>query len=159
MHIFVRFPARLSLKKELVFNGRVSLPMYAVNLEMDNSPNWVLANIVSGQIASDALWKSGEVFSLRIWPYFLFLRAVVNIPIQTVTISSCLLFRKMTISQPELGPPMSSHDVVDSHPLRLLPMIYRSRYTNFISSSSLAVTMYDASLIKNKEYHVFAGAG
>ena len=62
MHIFVRFPARLSLKKELVFNGRVSLPMYAVNLEMDNSPNWVLANIVSGQIASDAQWKSGEVF-------------------------------------------------------------------------------------------------
>ena len=27
---------------------------------------------------------------------------------------------------------LSSHDVVDSHPLHLLPMIYRSRYTNFI---------------------------
>ena len=31
--------------------------MYVVNLEMDNSPEWVLFNIVSGQIASDALRK------------------------------------------------------------------------------------------------------
>ena len=54
---------------------------------------------------------------------------------------------------------LSSHDVVDSHPLHLLPMIYRSRYTNFISSFSPEVTMYDASLIKNKEYYQFAGAG
>ena len=31
--------------------------MYAVNLEMDNSPKLVLFNIVSGQIVSNALWK------------------------------------------------------------------------------------------------------
>ena len=29
--------------------------MYVVNLELDNSLKWVLLNIVSGQIASDAL--------------------------------------------------------------------------------------------------------
>ena len=29
--------------------------MYAVNLEMDNLPKWVLVNIASGQIASNAL--------------------------------------------------------------------------------------------------------
>ena len=46
---------------------------------------------------------------------------------------------------------LSSHDVVDSHPLHLLPMIYRSRYTNFISSFSPEVTMYDVSVIKNKD--------
>ena len=38
-------------------------------------------------------------------------------------------------------------------------MIYRSRYTNFISSFSPEVTIYDASLNKNKEYYLFAGAG
>ena len=31
--------------------------MHAVNLEMDNSPKWVLFDIVSGQIVSDALRK------------------------------------------------------------------------------------------------------
>ena len=31
--------------------------MYAVNLEMNNPPKWVLFNIVSGQITSSALWK------------------------------------------------------------------------------------------------------
>ena len=31
--------------------------MCVVNLEMDNSPKWVLFNIVSGQIGSDAVWK------------------------------------------------------------------------------------------------------
>ena len=54
---------------------------------------------------------------------------------------------------------LNNHDMVDSHPLRLLPMIYRSRYTNFTSSFSLKVTMYDALLIKNKEYYLFAEAG
>ena len=37
---------------------------------------------------------------------------------------------------------LSSHNVVDSHPLHLLPMIYRSRYTNFISSFSPEVMPY-----------------
>ena len=49
-------------------------------------------------------------------------------------------------------------DMVDCHPLRLLPMIYRNRYTNFISSFSPEVTMYDASLIKNN-FFILAGAG
>ena len=44
-----------------------------------------------------------EVFLLRIWLISLFLRAVVNIPIQTSIISSWLIFRKMIISQLELG--------------------------------------------------------
>ena len=38
--------------------------------------------------------------------YFLFLRAVVNMPIQTLIILSWLLVRKMIISQLELGPPV-----------------------------------------------------
>ena len=31
--------------------------LYVVNLEMNNSLKWVLFNVVSGQITSDALWK------------------------------------------------------------------------------------------------------
>ena len=41
--------------------------------------------------------------------YFLFLRAVVNMPIQTLIIPPWLLLRKMIISQLELGPPVSGH--------------------------------------------------
>ena len=40
--------------------------LHVVNLEMDNSLKWVLFNMVSGQITSDAVWKEGEVFLLRI---------------------------------------------------------------------------------------------
>ena len=47
---------------------------------------YVLFIKVSGQITRDTLWKQGEVFLLRIWRIFLFLRAVVNIPIQTLII-------------------------------------------------------------------------
>ena len=43
---------------------------------------------------------------LRIWCIFLFLRAVVNIPIQTLIIPPWLLLCKMIISQLELGPPV-----------------------------------------------------
>ena len=53
---------------------------------------------------------------------------------------------------------LSSHGVVDSHLLRLLPVIYRSRYTSFTLLFSPEVTMYDASLAKNKEFYIFAGA-
>ena len=38
--------------------------------------------------------------------YYLFLKAVVNIPIQTLIIPPWLLLRKMIISQLELGPPV-----------------------------------------------------
>ena len=38
--------------------------------------------------------------------FFLFLRAVVNIPIQTLIILLGLLIHKMIISQLELGPPV-----------------------------------------------------
>ena len=40
--------------------------LHVVNLEVDNSLKWVLFNMVSGQIASDELWKEGEVFLSRI---------------------------------------------------------------------------------------------
>ena len=53
---------------------------------------------------------------------------------------------------------LSSHDMVDSHPLRFLPMIYGSRNTNFTSSFSPEVTMYDALLIKDEEHYLFAEA-
>ena len=46
---------------------------------------------------------------------------------------------------------LSSHNVLASHLRRLLPMIYRSWHTNFISSFSPEVTMYDVSVIKNKD--------
>ena len=39
---------------------------------MDNSLKWILFNIVSGRITSDAVWKLGEVFLLRIWLYFFY---------------------------------------------------------------------------------------
>ena len=59
----------------------------------------------TGQLASincfrttGARWRC-----VRIWLYF-FLRAVVNIPIQTLIIPPRLLFRKMIISQLEHGP-------------------------------------------------------
>ena len=65
---------------------------------MDNSPKQVLFNIVSGQTASNALWKQGEVFLIQNLTVFLFLRAVVNISIQTLVI-----FRQMIISHLELG--------------------------------------------------------
>ena len=80
--------------------------MYVENLEMNNSLKWALFIKVSGQITSNTLWKRGEVFFLRIWRIFLFLRAVVNMPIQTLIIPSWPLLRKMIISQLELGPPV-----------------------------------------------------
>ena len=54
-----------------------------------------------------ARWSSHSwslVFLLGIWLYFLLLREVVNIPIQTLMISPWLLSCKMMISQLELGP-------------------------------------------------------
>ena len=79
--------------------------MCVENLEMNNSLKWVLFIKISGQITSNTLWKRGEVFFLRIWRIFLFLRALVNIPIQTPIIPPWPLLRKMIISQLELGPP------------------------------------------------------
>ena len=54
----------------------------SVQLEKDYSPKWLLFNTVSGQTTSDAAWKYGEVFLLITYLYFL--RAVVNIPTQTL---------------------------------------------------------------------------
>ena len=62
------FASRIERSK----NGVCSLGLFLCflmnveNLEMGNSLKWVLFNIVSGQITSDALWKEGEVFLLRI---------------------------------------------------------------------------------------------
>ena len=60
--------------------------MYVVNLEMDNSLKWALFNIVRGQIASDTLEVECGIFIENLADFFLFLRAVVNIPIQTLII-------------------------------------------------------------------------
>ena len=48
---------------------------------------------------------------LRIWRIFLFFRALVNIPIQTLIIPPWPLLRKMIISQLELGPPVVERTV------------------------------------------------
>ena len=56
--------------------------MYVV----DNSLKWALFNIVSGQIASDTLEVESGIFIENLPDFFLFLRAVVNIPIQTLII-------------------------------------------------------------------------
>ena len=85
---------------------RKAFLMYVENLEMNNSLKWALFIKVSGQITSNTLWKRGEVFFLRIWRIFLFLRALVNIPIQTLIIPPWPLLRKMIVSQLELGPPV-----------------------------------------------------
>ena len=53
--------------------------MYVVHLQMDNSLNWVISIIVSGQITSDALWKYGEVSLLKFNGISLLIRAVVNL--------------------------------------------------------------------------------
>ena len=60
--------------------------MYVENLEMNDSPKWLLFIKVNGQVTSDTLWKQGEVFLLRIWRIVLFLRVVVNILIQAFII-------------------------------------------------------------------------
>ena len=63
-------------------------------------------NTVSGQIISDTLWKSC-IFIENLTVSFI-LKNNRNIPIQTFLISPRLLFRKMIISQLELGPPVGS---------------------------------------------------
>ena len=40
-----------------IFTTALRNKKYVVNLEIDNSLKWVHFNLVSGQIASDALWK------------------------------------------------------------------------------------------------------
>ena len=55
--------------------------MYIENIKMDNSLKWVSFNAVSGEMTSNALWKLGEVLLIHF--FFLILRAVLNIPIQT----------------------------------------------------------------------------
>ena len=54
--------------------------------------------------------------------YFLFLRAVVNIPIQTLIIPPWLLLRKIIISQLELGPPVVNTAISS---LRILPSVLK----------------------------------
>ena len=48
----------------------------------------------------------------KFYPFFLFLRAILNIPIQTLIISPWLLFRKMIISQLELESPVHAAALV-----------------------------------------------
>ena len=64
---------------------------------------------------SDNKWYTVEVrwgiFFENLTYFFLFLRAVANMPIQTLIIPPWLLLRKMIISQLELGPPVESVEV------------------------------------------------
>ena len=65
------------------------------------------------QYAVEVRWG---IFFLRIWRIFLFPRAVVNIPIQTLIIPPWLLLCKMIISQLELGlPVVKSFRICISH--------------------------------------------
>ena len=52
---------------------------------------------------------------MRIRRMFLFLSAVVNIPVETLIISPWLLFPKMIISQLELGPPVGCNNSETHH--------------------------------------------
>ena len=62
---------------------------------------------------SDNKWYTVEVrWGIFFWEFdvfFLFLRAVVNMPIQTPIIPPWLLLRTMIISQLELGPPVGEY--------------------------------------------------
>ena len=114
--------------------------LHVVYLEVDNSVKWVLFNMVSGHITSDAPWKEGEVFLSRIWLYFYIPKAVVNIPLLTPIISPWFLFRRTIISQLELGPlvvrGLSREQPVNCFPFRA--SIERQRKANRTENASLA---------------------
>ena len=76
---------------------------------MDNSLKWPRCNKVSGH-KKTMHYESKVRYLLRTWLYFYFPKAVANIPIQTLTFSSWLLFRKMIISHLELGLPVAEAD-------------------------------------------------
>ena len=100
------------------FSDRASGNLRSVLLCGKTRPNGFLFNIVSGRSPgdsrkrSDNKWYTVEVrwgiFIENMTVFFLFLRAVVNIPVQTLDliISPWLLFCKMIISQLDLGPPV-----------------------------------------------------
>ena len=81
-----------------IFTTTLRNKKYSQILNKNTSPYFHSASLAIGPFS--------ELSISRFTTYFLFLRAVVNIPIQTLIISPWLLFRKMIISQLELGPPV-----------------------------------------------------
>ena len=103
--------------------------------------NWQLAKMRSfhQRKRSDTKWYAVEVrwdILLRIWRIVLFLRAVVNIPIQTLIIPPWLLLRKMIILQLELGPPVTRWAVQTYSDISaknfLILITYRRRHSKII---------------------------
>ena len=95
-------------------------------------------NIVSGQITSSTLQKlRWDIFNENLTLFFLFLKAVVNIPIQTHIISPLLLFRNKIISQLELGRPVEAEKKLIQYKLWRLDTEYfsESQDQNIISQS------------------------
>ena len=85
---------------------RASL-MYVINLEVDSSLKWVLSTYKAVRYQAMHCGSKVRYFYWEFDRIFLFLRAVINIPIKTLIISPWLFFRKMIISQLELGPLLS----------------------------------------------------
>ena len=69
---------------------------------------------------------------------FFFLRAVVNIPIQTLIIPPRLLFRKMIISQLEHGPSVRERVEKNKHSSRRLVSVFASNPTLLTFTDSFA---------------------
>ena len=81
--------------------------MYVINLEVDNSVKWVLSTCKAVRYQAMHCGSKVRPFYWEFDRIFLFLRAVINIPIKTLIISPWLFFRKMIISKLELGPLLS----------------------------------------------------
>ena len=81
--------------------------MYVINLEVDNSVKWVLSTCKAVKYQAMHCGSKVRYFYWEFDRIFLFLRAVINIPIKTLIISPWLFFRKMIISQLEVGPLLS----------------------------------------------------
>ena len=99
------------------FSDRASGNLRSVLLCGKTRLNRLLFNIVRGRSPGDSCKRSDNkwctvevrwgIFIENMTVFYLFLRAVVNIPVQTlVIISPWLLFCKMIISQLDLGPPV-----------------------------------------------------
>ena len=86
-----------------IFTTTLRNKKYSQILNKNTSPYFHSASLAIGPFTMLKRTHFSELSISRFTTYFLFLRAVVNIPIQTLIISPWLLFRKMIISQLELG--------------------------------------------------------
>ena len=106
------------------------------------------------QYAVEVRWG---IFRLTFDVFFLFLRAVVNIPIQNLIIPPWLLLHEMIISQLEFGPPVNDRDKkksvcngllspgnLDHRHLRVVPLVcdFRRR-DNLLAWRELFANLYE----------------